>query len=282
MPRCCMRMAAFTSIPLAAGNASAASYSRPVTRATMRRPDRAAFRNCSARPPSDCRRSSLSESSPPSSACSGRPSWRCRLSAAWTPRSPRAPSQRDDVREVAHSAERGSHVTPTRARPRRVLARERPRTNGVTPLAETPMTTSLFGGVQASDRRAPSASSSSTPSFARCTAPFPPAMIAVRRRGSNAEGGRHLRGLEHAEPAAGAGPDEDQPAAVAHRFGDRCSALARDANLLMLHGGRTTRAIMTTITSSISPATMSIPRVAGLHASVGSRCHLDWCAIGRG
>ena len=58
-------------------------------------------------------------------------------------------------------------------------------------------------------------------------------MIAWTSVGSGAEGRRHLGRFEHAEPAAGAGADEDDPAALAQRLRDDLDA-DRDAILLAL------------------------------------------------
>ena len=52
----------------------------------------------------------------------------------------------------------------------------------------------------------------------------PPAIIAWTSVGVGAEGGRHLGGLENPEPPAGAGADEDDPAALAQRRGDHLDA----------------------------------------------------------
>src|SRR5213083_970861 len=118
-------------------------------------------------------------------------------------------------------ARAGLHDTSTVFAPARRAAARAPCTNGVTPLAETPTTTSP-PRTPARTARAPARVSSSAPSRERNTDARPPAMIACTRLG----------GLEHAEPAAGAGADEDQPPAGAERGDDQVHGggdLARDA-----------------------------------------------------
>ena len=127
------------------------------------------------------------------------------------------------------SSDRGSQVTPmigAFAARARVTA---PRTNGVMPLAEMPMTTSLRVGRRRRMARSPSSSSSSTPSFARCTAAGPPGHDRLRRVRVDAERRRQFRRLEHAKPAARAGADKDQPPAFQHRIGHEALHRARCA-----------------------------------------------------
>ena len=54
--------------------------------------------------------------------------------------------------------------------------------------------------------------------------------------GRRAEGRRHLGGLDHAEPAAGAGADEDHAAALLERLGDDLDAV-RDPLFFLQDGG---------------------------------------------
>src|SRR5438552_36563 len=75
----------------------------------------------------------------------------------------------------------GLQATSTVRAPRRRAAASAARTNGVTPLAETPTTTSP-GRTRVPTARAAARASSSAPSRDRKTAAWPPAMIACTRR----------------------------------------------------------------------------------------------------
>ena len=89
-----------------------------------------------------------------------------------------------------------------------------------------------------------------------------------------AEGRRHLGGLEDAQPAARAGADEDQAAALAERLADDLDA-ERDA--LLLPGDRRDD-LAVLVEHQVDDGgreSLSMPRLAGLIASVGSCCHFD-------
>ena len=84
----------------------------------------------------------------------------------------------------------GLHATSTVRAPRRRASASAPRTNGVTPLAETPTTTSP-ARTRPRTARAAARASSSAPSRARKTAPRPPARIACTSRGGVPKVGGH-------------------------------------------------------------------------------------------
>ena len=132
------------------------------------------------------------------------------------------------------SSVRGSQVTKMIFEPARRARVSAPRTNGVMPLADTPMTTSFLVGLQAVDR--------ARAFFVVVLDAFLGVQERVLAAGhdrlhqirAGAEGRRHLRRLEDAEPAAGAGADEDDAAALAQRLRDDVDADG-DALLLALH-----------------------------------------------
>ena len=95
------------------------------------------------------------------------------------------------------------------------------RTNGVVPLAAMPTTTSLGPTRRASISPSPALTSSSAPSIERTSAGQPAGDDPHDHLRRRAEGRRALGGVEHAEPAAGAGADVEQPAAGAERRLDR-------------------------------------------------------------
>ncbi len=103
------------------------------------------------------------------------------------------------------------------------------------PLAETPITTSLLRRLQPGDLP--------RPFFVVVLGAFlgleDRALAAGHDRlddvGIGAERGRHLRGFEDAEPAAGPGPDEDNAPVLPDRLGQHVGA-KRDAIALPLHG----------------------------------------------
>ena len=95
------------------------------------------------------------------------------------------------------------------------------RTNGVVPLAAMPTTTSLAPTWRASISPRPALTSSSAPSIDLISAGQSAGDDAHHHLGRRAEGRRALGGVEHAEPAAGAGADVEQPAARAERSLDQ-------------------------------------------------------------
>ena len=109
------------------------------------------------------------------------------------------------------------------------------RTNGVVPLAAMPITTSLLLTRRASISPMPALTSSSAPSIDFTSAGSPPAMMPDHHLGRRAERRRTLRGVEHAEPAAGAGADVEQAAAGAER---RLHQVDRPGDLLARAGDR--------------------------------------------
>src|SRR5438874_2369351 len=122
------------------------------------------------------------------------------------------------------------HVTITVRAPARRAAASPPRTSGVTPRADTPPTTSPArarphgAGARIRVVLGPLARAED----GGAAAGHDP-LHAARRR---AERRRALRGLEHTEPAAGAGADEDQPAAGGEGGDDQIDGggdLTRDA-----------------------------------------------------
>ena len=133
------------------------------------------------------------------------------------------------------SSVRGSQVTKMIFDPARRARVSAPRTNCVMPLADTPMTTSFFVGRRRLIDRAPFlvvVLDAFLRAEDRALAAGHDGLDEVRAR---AEGRRHLGRLEHAEPAAGAGADEDDAAALPERLRDDVDA-DRDAILLALDG----------------------------------------------
>src|SRR5262249_38931302 len=118
------------------------------------------------------------------------------------------------------SSVRGSHVTNMIFDPARPAPVSAPRTNCVLPLPDTllPPPRRLAcravacGGPRAVHRPLPSPAVPPAP-LARLRARAAPARHdRLHELGTGAEGRRHFRRLEHAEPPARAGTDEDDPA----------------------------------------------------------------------
>ena len=111
-----------------------------------------------------------------------------------------------------------------------------PRTKGVMPLAETPMTTSFLLEAQAGDAARPF-----LVVVFDAFLGFEHRLLAARHdrlheRRRRAEGRRHLGGFDDAEPSAGAGADEDDAAALLERLGDDLDAV-RDPLAFLVDGG---------------------------------------------
>ena len=108
-----------------------------------------------------------------------------------------------------------------------------PRTNGVMPLADTPITTSFFVG----SSRVIGARAFFVVVFGAFLGADDGVLAAghdgLDQLGIGAEGRRHLGGLDDAEAAAGAGADEHDPPALAQRLGAHVGA-ERDAIALLL------------------------------------------------
>ena len=92
------------------------------------------------------------------------------------------------------------------------------------------------------------------------------------RRG--AERRRHLGGFDDPEAAAGAGTDEDNPAALAQGVRDDLDPV-RDPFLLFWTAAMTLRSSLTTMSMMSRTGVLSMARLTGLIASVGSDCHFD-------
>ena len=169
----------------------------------------------------------------------------------------------------------GSQVTKMMRAPAFRAAASPPRTNGVIPLAETPTKTSRLVGPQPRDRPGPR-----VVAVLRALAGLEPRRLAaghdalheLRRR---AEGGGHFGGFEHAEAAAGARADEHQASPFAKAW-----VIMSTARAIRSRSRPTAASIFrssASITSMMSAdASLSMSRLAGLMASVGSCCHLDW------
>ena len=99
-------------------------------------------------------------------------------------------------------------------------------------------------------------------------------MIACTSVGTGAERRRHLGRFEDAEPAAGAGADEDDAAALPQRLRDDLDA-DRDAILLALHRREHLAILVEHHVDDVGTGSLSMASVAGLMASVGSDCHFD-------
>ena len=132
---------------------------------------------------------------------------------------------------------RGSQVTKMIFEPARRARVSAPRTNCVMPLADTPMTTSFFDRPQAVHRPRAFLVVVLDAFALRCRM----ALLAaghdrLHEVGVGAEGRRHLGRFEDAEPAARAGADEDDAAALAQRLRDDVDADG-DPILLALHRG---------------------------------------------
>ena len=123
------------------------------------------------------------------------------------------------------SSEPGQHVTKMIFAPALRARVSAPRTNGVMPLAETPMTTSFLPSRSRAILRAPFLVVVLDP-FLRLEHRFLSAgHDRLHERRAGAECRRHLGRFDDAEPAAGAGADEDDAAALAERLRDDLDAL---------------------------------------------------------
>ena len=123
----------------------------------------------------------------------------------------------------------GSQVTKMMRAPAWRARVSAPRTNCVMPLADTPMTMSFFVGSQAGDR-AGALLVVVFDAFLRGEDGVAPAgHDRLHELGIGAEGRRHLRRLEDAEPAARAGADEHDAAALPKRRGDHLDRRRRSA-----------------------------------------------------
>ena len=130
----------------------------------------------------------------------------------------------------------GQHVTKMMRAPFLRAPVSAPRTNCVMPLAETPMIDVALGDAQPRDA-ARAFLEVVLDALARAEHRFLAAgHDGLHQLGRRAERRRHLGRFDDAEPAARAGADEEQPAALLERAGDDLDAV-RDALALPVHGG---------------------------------------------
>ena len=135
------------------------------------------------------------------------------------------------------SSESGVQLIPTVTAPMRRASATAPSTYGVRPLAAMPTSTSR--GAEPVGRQVADADGRIVfGGFGRAAegrfAARDDALHHVRR---HAEGGRTFRGIQHAQPPAGAGADVEEPSAALEGRDDGIHR-ARDGGNLALHGGR--------------------------------------------
>ena len=169
----------------------------------------------------------------------------------------------------------GQQVTKMMRRPLLRARVSAPRTNGVRPLAETPTTTSFFVGRSRAIARAPFLVVV-LDAFLRLEDRVLAAghdRLHAGRRG--AERRRHLGGLDDAEPAAGAGADEEDAAAAAQRLCDDFHAV-REAVALAVDRRHDLAVFGDHQVDDLADGRFVECRGCwGLIASVGSDSHLD-------